>query len=108
MGSDKKLGIIYKGETIWLSKLKNPSQFLLPDTIVQKYGKGGKHFVRDVLGISVKPVELPPKQRKELFEINKTIDLTKLRPELEESIEMQTVEQVEEGLNTFLENKYSN
>ena len=65
MGSDKKLGIIYKGETIWLSWLRNPSQFLLPDTIAQKYGKGGTQFVRDVLGISVKPLELRPKQRKE-------------------------------------------
>ena len=104
LGSDKKLGIIYKGETIWLSKLRNPSQFLLPDTLAQKYGKGGKHFVRDVLGISVKPFELPPKQRKDLLEINKTIDSTKSSPERQiEEIEMQTVEQVEEGLNTFLE-----
>ena len=104
LGADKKLGIIYKGETIWLSKLRNPSQFLLPDTIVQKYGKGGKHFVRNVLGISVKPLEVPPKQRKELLNIDSIIDLTKSSPERQlEEIEMQTVEQVEEGLNTFLE-----
>ena len=41
MSSDKKLGMIYKGKTIWLSYLRNPSQFLLPETIASKYGKGG-------------------------------------------------------------------
>ena len=42
--------------------------------------------------------------RNELNKINKTIDSTKSSPERQlEEIEMQTVEQVEEGLNTFLE-----
>ena len=62
MSSDKKLGMIYKGKTIWLSYLRNPSQLLLPETIASKYGKGGVFFVRDVLGIKVKPLEIPPIQ----------------------------------------------
>ena len=39
--ADNKLGIIYKGETIWLSHIRNTSQFLTPKTIALKYGKGG-------------------------------------------------------------------
>ena len=69
-----------------------------------RYGKGGTQFVRDVLGIKPKQPEIQPEQRKELLEINKTIDSTKSSPERQlEEIEMQTVEQVEEGLNTLLE-----
>ena len=102
--ADNKLGIIYKGETIWLSHIRNTSQFLSPKTLALRYGKGGKQFVRDVLGIKPKQPEIQPEQRKELLEINKTIDSTKSSPERQlEEIEMQTVEQVEEGLNTFLE-----
>ena len=102
--ADNKLGIIYKGETIWLSHIRNTSQFLTPKTLALRYGKGGTQFIRDVLGIKPKQPEIQPEQRKELLEINKTIDSTKSSPERQlEEIEMQTVEQVEEGLNTFLE-----
>ena len=102
--ADNRLGIIYKGETIWLSHIRNTSQFLTPKTLALRYRKGGTQFVRDVLGIKPKQPEIQPEQRKELLEINKTIDSTKSSPERQlEEIEMQTVEQVEEGLNTFLE-----
>ena len=67
------------------------------------YGKGGTQFVRDVLGIKVDTIIRPPVLSKELSEINETIDSTKSSPERPESIEMQTVEQVEESFNTFLE-----
>ena len=102
--ADNKLGIIYKGETIWLSHIRNTSQFLTPKTLALRYRKGGTQFVRDVLGIKPKQPEIQPEQRKELLEINKTIDSTKSSPERQlEEIEMQTVETVEENLTNFLE-----
>ena len=104
ISADRKLGINYKGKTIWLSHIRNTSQFLTPKTMASQYGRGGTQFVRDVLGIKPKQPEIQPEQRKELLEINKTIDSTKSSPERQlEEIEMQTVEQVEEGLNTLLE-----
>ena len=104
MNADKELAITYKGKTYRLTYTKNPNKFLSPDTLSLMYGKGGTQFVRDVLGIKVKdPIIIPPLIRKELSEVNKTIDSTKSSPERPESIEMQTVEQVEESLNTFLE-----
>ena len=51
---DNKLGIMYQDKIIYLTYLKNPSQFLLPTTIASNVGKGGASFVRDVLGIKQK------------------------------------------------------
>ena len=103
MNADKELAITYKGKTIRLTHVNNPNKFLSPGTLSLMYGKGGTQFVRDVLGIKVDPIIIPPVLSKELHKINKTIDSTKSSPERPESIEMQTVEQVEEGFNTFLE-----
>ena len=104
MNADKELAITYKGKTYRLTYTKNPNKFLSPDTLALRYGKGGTQFVRDVLGIKEKTIVIPPLQRKDLLEINKTIDSTKSNPERQlEEIQMQTVKQVEEGLNTFLE-----
>ena len=98
---DNKLGIMYQDKIIYLTYLKSPSQFLLPTTIASSYGKGGASFVRDVLGIKKKP---NAEHLSELLKINKTIASTKSSPERKlEEIEMQTVAQVEENLNTFLE-----
>ena len=103
--ADNKLGIIYKGETIWLTHIRNTSQFLTPKTIALKYGKGGTQFVRDVLGIKNwdSPYTMPPKAEASLVKASKTIALTNSSPERSEDIEMQTVETVEENLDTFLE-----
>ena len=104
MNADKELAISYKDKTIRLTYTKDSNKFLSPKTLALRYGKGGTQFVRDVLGIKPKQPEIQPEQRKELLEINKTIDSTKSSPERQlEEIEMQTVEQVEESLNTFLE-----
>ena len=73
MNSDKELAISYKGKTIRLSFSKNPNQFLSPKTLALMYGKGGTHFIRDVLDIKFKPLEIPPIQRKELNKISETI-----------------------------------
>ena len=81
ISADRKLGINYKGKTIWLSHIRNTSQFLTPKTMASQYGRGGTQFVRDVLGIKPKQPEIQPEQRKELLEINKTIDSTKSSPE---------------------------
>ena len=94
--ADKELAISYKGKTIRLSFAKNPNEFLSPRTLAIRYGKGGTHFVRDVLGIKVK---LPPIQRKELNRISENIAAT----EPTEEIPLQTIEQVEESLNNVLE-----
>ena len=103
--ADNKLGIIYKGETIWLSHIKNTSQFLTPKTIALKYGKGGTQFVRDVLGISNwnNPSKRSPQAEAALAKTSETIASTNSSPERQENIEMQTVETVEENLDTFLE-----
>ena len=76
--ADNKLGIIYKGETIWLSHIKNTSQFLTPKTIASKYGKGGTQFVRDVLGIKNwdSPYTMPPKAEASLAKTSETIAST--------------------------------
>ena len=103
MNADKELAITYKGKTYRLTRKNNPNKFLSPNTLQLMYGKGGTQFVRDVLGIKVDDIIIPPVLSKELHKINKTIASTKSSPERPESIEMQTVEQVEEGLNTFLE-----
>ena len=103
MNVDKELFINYKGENIRLTHVKNANQFLSPSKIATNFGKGGTQFVRDVLGIKSKPPEIPPEQRKELLKIDKTIASTKSSPELEESIEMQTVEQVQADIKNFLE-----
>ena len=101
MNADKELAISYKDKTIRLTYTKDSNKFLSPTTLALRYGKGGTQFV---LGIKEKPIVIPPLQRKDLLEINKTIDSTKSSPERQlEEIEMQTVKQVEEGLNTFLE-----
>ena len=103
--ADNKLGIIYKGETIWLTHIRNTSQFLTPKTIALKYGKGGTQFVRDVLGIKNwdSPYTMPPKAEAALAKTSETIASTNSSPERQENIEMQTVETVEENLDTFLE-----
>ena len=103
MNADKELAITYKGKTYRLTRANNPNKFLSLDTIKIKYGKGGTRFIRDVLGIKPNQPEIQPEQRKELLEINKTIDSTKASPERSEDIEMQTIETVEENLSNFLE-----
>ena len=104
MNADKELAISYKGETIRLTYTKDSNKFLSPRSLALKYGKGGTQFVRDVLGIKPKRPEFPPEQRKKLLNIDSIINSTKSSPERQlEEIEMQTVEQVEESLNTFLE-----
>ena len=104
MNADKELAISYKDKTIRLTYTKDSNKFLSPKTLALRYGKGGTQFVRDVLGIKPKQPEIQPEQRKELLEINKTIDSTKSSPERQlEEIEMQTVETVEENLTNFLE-----
>ena len=104
MNDDKELFINYKGENIRLTHVKNANQFLSPITIATNFGKGGRQFVGDVLGIKSKPPEIPPEQLKELLKIDKTIASTKSSPgrQLEE-IEMQTVEQVQADIKNFLE-----
>ena len=104
MNADKELAISYKDKTIRLTYTKDSNKFLSPTTLALRYGKGGKQFVRDVLGIKPKRPEFPPEQRKKLLNIDSIIASTKSSPERQlEEIEMQTVEQVEESLNTFLE-----
>ena len=103
MNADKELAITYKDKTIRLTYTKDPNQFLSPKTLALMYGEGGTHFVRDVLGIKVKPPEIPPIQRKELYKISETIASTNSSPERQENIEMQTIEQFQENLNNFLE-----
>ena len=100
MNDKKDLFMNYDGKDYRLTKKNNANEFLSYSTLIQSYGT---KFVRDVLGIEPKQLKFPPKQRKKLLNIDSIITSTKSRPELEESIEMQTVEQVEEGLNTFLE-----
>ena len=63
MNSDKELAITYKGETIRLTYKKDPNKFLSPRSLALRYGKGGVAFVRDVLGIKAKAIEIPPLQR---------------------------------------------
>ena len=103
MNADKELAITYKGKTYRLTRVKNPNKFLSLSTLKIMYGKGGTQFIRDVLGIKVDTIIMPPVLSKELHKINKTIAATKSSPERPESIEMQTVKQVEESFNTFLE-----
>ena len=74
MNADKELAISYKDKTIRLTYAKDSNKFLSPKTLALRYGKRGKQFVRDVLGIKEKPIVIPPLQRKDLLEINKTID----------------------------------
>ena len=73
MNADKELAISYKDKTIRLTYTKDSNKFLSPTTSALRYGKGGTQFVRDVLGIKEKPIVIPPLQRKDLLEINKTI-----------------------------------
>ena len=104
MNADKELAISYKDKTIRLTYTKDSNKFLSPTTLALRYGKGGTQFVRDVLGIKPKRPEFPPQQRKKLLNIDSIIASTKSSPERQlEEIEMQTVKQVEEGLNTILE-----
>ena len=86
MNADKELAITYKGKTYRLTHVKNPNKFLFPGTISAMYGKGGTQFVRDVLGLKVDTIVIPPMKFKELSEVNKTIDSTKSSPERPESI----------------------
>ena len=91
--------ISYKDKTIRLTYTKDSNKFLSPTTLALRYGKGGKQFVRDVLGIKPKRPEFPPEQRKKLLNIDSIIASTKSSPERQlEEIEMQTVETVEENL----------
>ena len=103
MNADNELAITYEGKTYRLTRVNNPNKYLSLSTSKIMYGKGGTQFIRDVLGIKPKQPEIPPEQRNELLKIDKTIASTKSRPELEESIEMQTVEQVEADIKNFLE-----
>ena len=105
LSPDKTLSVNYKGKTIWLTLRKNPSQFYTPKTIYAKYGKGGTQFVRDVLGISNwnNPSKRSPQAEAALAKTSETIASTNSSPERQENIEMQTVETVEENIDTFLE-----
>ena len=104
MNADKELAISYKDKTIRLTYTKDSNKFLSPTTLALRYGKGGKQFVRDVLGIKPKRPKFPPEQRKKLLNIDSIIASTKSSPERQlEEIEMQTVETVEENLTNFLE-----
>ena len=100
MDNKNALFIKYERKFFRLTQKNIPNKFLSYNTLIQNYGT---HFVRDVLGIKVKSPKIPPEQRKELLKIDKTIASTKSRPELEESIEMQTVEQVQVDIKNFLE-----
>ena len=101
MNDKKDLFMNYDDKDYRLTKKNNANEFLSYSTLIQSYGT---KFVRDVLGIKPKQPEFPPEQRKELLNIDSIINSTKSSPERQlEEIEMQTVEQVEEGLNTFLE-----
>ena len=56
MNADKELFITYKGKEIRLTQANKPKKKILsPNTIAKKYGEGGTHFVRDVLGIEARP-----------------------------------------------------
>ena len=107
--TDKELAITYKDKTIRLTHTKNPNQFLSPKTLVLMYGKGGTQFVRDVLGIrnwNNPFIKMPAQDKALLAETSETIALTDSGPERQpggENIEMQTIETVEENLDTFLE-----
>ena len=105
ISADRKLGINYKDETIWISHKKDTSQFLTPKTMASQYGRGGTQFVRDVLGIKNwdSPYTMPPKAEASLAKTSETIALTNSSPERSEDIEMQTIETVEENLTNFLE-----
>ena len=105
LSPDKTLSVNYKGKTIWLTLRKNPSQFYTPKTIHAKYSKSGTQFVRDVLGISNwnNPSKRSPQAEAALAKTSETIASTNSSPERQENIEMQTVETVEEKLDTFLE-----
>ena len=104
VNADKELAISYKDKAIRLTYTKDSNKFLSPRTLALRYGKGGTQFVRDVLGIKPKRPEFSPEQRKKLLSIDSIIASTKSSPERQlEEIEMQSVEQVEEGFNTFLE-----
>ena len=105
----RRLSVIYHGgnsKRVYIAHETNSNKFYSPKTIAADYGKGGTQFVRDVLGIKNwdNPIEkMPPKAEASLAKASKTIASTKSRPELEESIEMQTVEQVEADIKNFLE-----
>ena len=105
MSPDNKLGITYQSKTIWLTYLRNPSQFASPKTIALAYGRGGTHFVRDFLGITNfdNPDKRSPQAEALLAKTSETIASTNSSPERQENIEMQTIEKVEENLNNFLE-----
>ena len=108
LDAKKALLITYEGKDFRLTQKNNPNKFLSYNTLIQNYGT---QFVRDVIGIIPKQPEIlperPPKipslQRKALLKLDKRIASTKSRPELEESIEMQTVEQVQADIKNFLE-----
>ena len=103
--ADNKLGIAYKGVIFWITHIKNTSQFLTPRSMVSQYGKGGTQFVRDVLGIYNwnNPLIIPKRAEEALTKASETIASTNSSPERSEDIEMQTIETVEENLQTFLE-----
>ena len=101
MNDKKDLFMNYDSKDYRLTKKNNANEFLSYSTLIQSYGT---KFVRDVLGIKLKQPEIQREQRKELLEINKTIDSTKSSPERQlEEIEMQTVEQVQADIKNFLE-----
>ena len=100
LDAKKALFITYEGKDFRLTQKNNPNKFLSYSTLIQNYGT---QFVRDVLSIELKKPEIPPKQCKKLLNIDSIIASTKSRPELEESIEMQTVEQVQADIKNFLE-----
>ena len=107
MDNKNALFIKYEEKYFRLTQKNNSNKFLSYSTLIQSYGT---QFVRDVLGIKPKQLgikpkrpEFPPKQRKRLLNVDSIITSTKSRPELQESIEMQTVEQVQADLKNFLE-----
>ena len=55
LNANKELTISYEGKIIRLTQANKPNEFLSPNSLTALYnklhGKGGTHFVRDVLGI---------------------------------------------------------
>ena len=104
MNANKELAISYEGKIIRLTQANKPNEFLSPNSLTALYnklhGKGGTHFVRDVLGIKKKTGAV---RLGELLKLDKRIASTKSSPESPENIEMQTVEQVEADIKNFID-----
>ena len=102
--TDKELAITFKDKTIRLTHAKNPNEFLKPKTLSSMYGRGGVHFVRDVLGIiNFDKPDLSPETRQTLNELKESTEKTSSATTSQENIEMQTIQTVEEKIEKVLE-----